>query len=707
MRTKQLLTALVAAAIFGGMGLNAPANAEPTPEPTPTPSATDPAPTEESTPTPTEETTPAPSPEAPDPTDETPAPTDEAPTPEPTDSPAPEETTAAPEPTESAPIDVTPDPTPTAGAEQVVGFFVTYAAPQQDPETVEEAASDSARISGRSVTDVSEKAASSLVVRLDAPVSSEDAIALQADLAAKPGIELVEPIGWVTPNLVPADPYYASAQWNLKTTSAGVGMPQVWDYTRGSQGATVAVIDSGIRPHPDLNVTGGYDFVSNVDHAKDGNGYDADPTDPGWSGAVPEDCDLSLWHGTGVAGVINAQHNSIGIAGVAPLSKLVPVRAMGSCGGNMYDLADAIRWSAGVAVNGVPANPNPARVINLSLGGTVRNSYGVPYCPSYLQQAINAARSKGAALIVAAGNAGQAQLTDSPAICEGVINVAATNEYGQAAYWSDKGSKVTIAAPGQSIPTTSNAGTLGPGADVYAAVSGTSFAAPMVAGIASLVLSREPGLTHDQLASRLYHSGRPISNCSRSSCGGGLINAQTAVRPSFTDVPISNGFFYDIEWLKAQGITNGYPDGRYGVGDKVLREQMALFLYRASGSPYVNVSGCHTFADVPATAEYNRAVCWLKRQGITTGYSPTRYGVGDPVLREQMALFLYRASGSPAVNVSGCHTFADVPATAEYNKAVCWLKQQGITTGYSPTRYGVGDPVLREQMAAFIHRWKT
>lgn len=174
---------------------------------------------------------------------------------------------------------------------------------------------------------------------------------------------------------------------------------------------------------------------------------------------------------------------------------------------------------------------------------------------------------------------------------------------------------------------------------------------------------------------------------------------------TFRDVPYASGFYTDIEWLADSGITTGYGEGVFGVGDPVLREQMAAFLYRNAGSPAVNTSGCHTFADVPAGTEFDRAICWLKQQGITTGYSPTRFGYGDSVLREQMAAFLYRAAGSPAVNTSGCHTFTDVPASSGFNTAICWLRQQGITQGYSPTTYGYGDPVLREQMAAFLHRW--
>lgn len=176
---------------------------------------------------------------------------------------------------------------------------------------------------------------------------------------------------------------------------------------------------------------------------------------------------------------------------------------------------------------------------------------------------------------------------------------------------------------------------------------------------------------------------------------------------SFSDVPADNSFADEIYWLADNGISTGYADGRFGVGDNVLREQMAAFLHRSAGTPAVDATNCHTFADVPAGSGFNDAICWLKQQGITTGYSPTQYGYGDVVLREQMAAFIYRAAGSPAVDVTACHTFADVPAGSGFNDAICWMKQQGITTGYSPTEYGYGDPVLREQMAAFLYRWHS
>lgn len=176
----------------------------------------------------------------------------------------------------------------------------------------------------------------------------------------------------------------------------------------------------------------------------------------------------------------------------------------------------------------------------------------------------------------------------------------------------------------------------------------------------------------------------------------------------FSDVPAGSQFASAIYWLTNRGITTGYADGRFGYGDPVLREQMALFLYRAAGSPPVaNLATCHTFADVPTGSQFSAAICWLKQRGISTGYSSTEFGYGDAVLREQMAAFMYRAAGSPAVNgLATCHAFADVPAGSEFNPAICWLKQQGITTGYSSTEFGYGDVVLREQMAAFIYRWK-
>ena len=232
--------------------------------------------------------------------------------------------------------------------------------------------------------------------------------------------------------------------------------------------------------------------------AADGNGRDADPSDPG-DATVAGQCGAgsgasnSSWHGTHVAGSIAAKTNN-GV-GVAFNAKIVPVRVLGKCGGYPSDIADAIIWASGGAVSGVPANANPARVINMSLGGGGA-------CANTSQNAINSARSRGTVVVVAAGNSNADASGANPANCPGVVAVAATNRSGGRAYYSNYGAVVDVAAPGGDARTagggilsTLNAGTTTPGADSYAFYQGTSMAAPHVAGVAALMLSKTPGLT--------------------------------------------------------------------------------------------------------------------------------------------------------------------------------------------------------------------
>src|SRR5438067_6478188 len=241
---------------------------------------------------------------------------------------------------------------------------------------------------------------------------------------------------------------------------------------------------------------------------------------------MPAQDEASSWHGTHVAGTIAAKaNNGVGVAGVAYGAKIVPARVLGRCGGYTSDIADAIIWSSGGTASGVPANANPARVLNLSLGGSGT-------CDTTTQSAINSARSRGAVVVVAAGNSNVDASTSSPANCAGVISVAATGRSGGKASYSNYGSSVTIAAPGgdsgNGIVSTWNAGTTTPGADNYGYMMGTSMATPHVSGVVALMLAANPNLTPDDVAAKLKSSARAFpAVCS--GCGAGIVNAAAAV----------------------------------------------------------------------------------------------------------------------------------------------------------------------------------
>lgn len=373
------------------------------------------------------------------------------------------------------------------------------------------------------------------ILKVDRLLDRADAARLAADLAAAdPNIEYAEPDRRMQVLLSPNDSRY-NDQWHYFEALGGANLPSAWNLTSGSN-VVVAVIDTGYRPHADLvsNLLPGYDFISDTFTANDGGGRDTDASDPGdWTdfGACGpgSSASASSWHGTHVAGTISAvTNNSAGVAGVAFGAKIVPVRALGKCGGYTSDIADSIVWSAGGSVPGVPANANPARVINMSLGG-----FGA--CDITTQSAINTARGLGAVVVVAAGNESSDASSFNPANCNGVVTVAAVNRSGQRAWYSNFGSLVDLAAPGGDTSTvesdgvlsTLNAGATIPAGDSLAYYQGTSMAAPHVAGVAALVLARNSSLTPDQVETILKSTARTFpSDCA--GCGTGIVDAHAA-----------------------------------------------------------------------------------------------------------------------------------------------------------------------------------
>lgn len=434
-----------------------------------------------------------------------------------------------------------------------------------------------AQLSAATVTGLSANAGVSLslirpmsgdahVMGLPQKISVDQAWELAQRLMNDPAVEYAEPDRWVHPQIAspiaePNDVRYPE-QWHYQGAAispGGANVRAAWNRTTGAAGLTIAVIDTGLRPHEDIasnilngsgRVVPGYDFISSAASANDGDGRDSDPTDPGDAVAYDE-CSTgsaaknSSWHGTHVAGTIGAlSNNGTGVTGINWVSKILPVRVLGKCGGATSDIADAMRWAAGLAVAGVPVNANPARVLNLSLGGT--GGCGFAY-----QNAIDAVTAANAVVIVSAGNSNANASNAFPANCNGVIAVGAVGPTGARAYYSNYGAIVKIAAPGGDMAngpsggvlSTMNAGLTSPGADNYAYYQGTSMAAPHVAGIVSLMLSVNPALTPAQILSLMQLTARPfptgtIRDCTTSLCGPGIIDAAAAVAASD---PVSSG----------------------------------------------------------------------------------------------------------------------------------------------------------------------
>jgi serine protease len=427
-----------------------------------------------------------------------------------------------------------------------------------------------------------------------------------------------DPLFVPTPNASPP----ASGQWYLQTPSstpvmlegnstvdlAATDAVSAWNITTGSTGIVIADIDTGVRfDHPDLLRAGpaslgaafggrllpGYDFVGEDQNpttgadlgtyliANDGDGWDPDPSDPGdWISQADlsnqlfssDTAEPSSWHGTRVVGVYGAlTNNATGVAGMSWGPWILPVRALGKGGGYDSDIIAGIQWAAGMPVSGVPTNPYPADIVNLSLGGTGS-------CPTSYQTALTAVTGLGVLIVAAAGNGGTPGTTapvDAPGNCSvdvpGLIAVAGLRNVGTKVGYSSFGAEVGVSAPAgnciqtsgdclRSIDTTTNAGTTVPDVDAYTNEQnsnlGTSFATPIVAGVAALMRSVNANLTPAQVAARLEGSATafpantgnvPVcpnndassGECScppSGQCGSGMVNALSAVNAALKPI---------------------------------------------------------------------------------------------------------------------------------------------------------------------------
>jgi serine protease len=409
------------------------------------------------------------------------------------------------------------------------------------------------------------------LIKLDRAISLDEARALAAKLSTNTEVESVEPdVLMQAHGFMPNDPGYSGTpgQWHFMTpvgsNIGGADLPPAWDITLGNGTVDVAVLDTGYRPHSDLQaVLPGYDFVSSPAMANDGNGRDADASDPGDAVAANE-CGKgaaaarSSWHGTHVMGIIAAlMNNGLYGTGVAPNVRIVPVRVLGKCGGYTSDIIDGMRWAAGLAVPGVPKNVYPARIINVSLGIS-----GV--CSRAFQTAINDVNAAGAIVVVSNGNGGYSSL-NQPANCAGALAVTAHSIDGDSAAYANLGVQTLISAPGGGCGTLSrncveiysfnglgiyslgNLGASRPSADSYSIKYGTSMAAPHVAGAIALMLSINPSLSRDEVVSLLRASARPFpvgSACllraNSGMCGAGILDVYAALTSIAPTIHISN-----------------------------------------------------------------------------------------------------------------------------------------------------------------------
>lgn len=433
------------------------------------------------------------------------------------------------------------------------------------------------------------------LVRTNRKLTPNEAVELMQQIAADPAVAHVEPdvrmhivkdiaLSTIKPDAVgtstPSDPSF-SYQWHMRpgngtvetigsdTTGyanyGGSNASSAWVNYDGT-GVIVAEIDTGVTSHPDLNLAlanAGYDFIT--DAATSGRAADG-RVSGGWdtgdwtTAAMGCGVSNSSWHGTHVFGNIGEMtNNGVGMSGVAPGSQVLPIRALGHCGGATSDIADAITWASGGTVPGMPANPNPAQIISMSLGGP-----GTCAATDAFGTAIAGAISRGVTVVVAAGNDSADASQYSPSSCPGVIAVSAVGITGKRAFYSNYGKDVTIAGPGGGIYanddpnqgtepnagfvwSTLNSGTTVPANPIYGSMAGTSQATPHVSGVVALMIGAVkaaglPALTPLQIQEALIASARPfpapLAGFPVVSLGAGVVDANAAVQAALNPADV-------------------------------------------------------------------------------------------------------------------------------------------------------------------------
>jgi serine protease len=604
------------------------------------------------------------------------------------------------------------------------------------------------------------------VVFLRETLYGTDVAAALEKLRADPSVAFADVDAWRYAHAVPNDPLFvptatASGQWYMQppntttptSDAAATDAVSAWDITQGSSGTVIADVDSGIRfDHPDLLRAGfggrllpGYDFVGqDLDStnsaplgtfliANDGDGWDPDPSDPGdWIDSTDlmntkvfpsKNCSTqnSSWHGTRVMGVLGAlTNNNAGIAGMTWNPYLLPVRALGKCGGLDSDIIAGIMWSVGQTVfddsgNPVPDNPYPADIINLSLGGTGSS------CPSSYQNLITQLTGMGVLVVASAGN--ESGPVDIPANCPGVLAVAGLRNVGTKVGYSSLGPEVGVGAPAgncvnatqgspclRSIDTTVNEGLTIPAGNGYTdqinSNLGTSFSAPIVSGIAALMRAANANLTPPQLIARIKASATPYPQptgvalcvngstssvecaCTTTTCGAGMVNAFSAVKAALNPiaaVKIPAGFIggtatFDAGGsVAACGATGSVP---LTLVSYAWSKTGAVTINSGAASAQVNVtsSGAGTLNLVVTDSAGNTDTAVVRfTAGGASSTAPPSAGTSAGACVAPMTV----APAAPTVSA------AFSPASVAANASAMLVVTLGNTNGFALTQSGI------------------
>jgi serine protease len=535
-----------------------------------------------------------------------------------------------------------------------------------------------------------------------------------------------------------------------------------WSITTGSSAIVIADVDTGVLfGHPDLLRAGqggrllpGYDFVGEDFNpnspynalgtfliANDGDGWDPDPSDPGdWISSsdinlsnqlfAGDTVSPSSWHGTRVVGILGAiTDNSTGIAGMTWGSWILPVRALGKGGGYDSDIIAGIQWAAGLSVtnpdgSAVPDNPYPADIINLSLGGdttSCSSSDGADY-----KDALTTVTGMGVLVVVSAGNAnGAVELPGNCAtVVPGVMAVAGLRNVGTKVGYSSFGPEVSVSAPAgncvnsagnclRSIDTTTDLGTMGPltGSN-YTYTNelnpnlGTSFAAPIVSGIAALMRSVNGNLTPAQIATRMEATatafppntgnlpvcpmtdtagGTDQCSCPTSGqCGSGMVNALSAVNAALDPIGVitatGNTMFDASGSVAACNFTVASyawsASGGISITNGAAAAQVTVASTGSAGTLTLTVKDSAGHVDNTATVAFTVA-------GVATVNAPSSAGTATTACPTPLTI----APAAPTI------TQAFSPASVGENVASTLTITFSNTNGFALTQSGFTETV--------------
>lgn len=512
------------------------------------------------------------------------------------------------------------------------------------------------------------------LVRTSRKLNQSETDALMAQLAADPAVANVQPdykryavkdfaapaslqttmLAAQSQTFTPNDPDYQTYQWHFFNPIGGADVNNAWNVADGT-GVTVAVIDTGMTQHPDMDYSLatnniGYDFITDsfvsgrtTDDRVPG-GWDLgdwDNTQPYlqecYGSNNPADGEPSSWHGTVVSGeVAELTNNGIGMAGIAYNAKVLPVRVLGHCGGYDSDISDAIEWASGGHIAGVPDLAQPAQVINMSLGGQGKCNASVPE-----YAAIQDAISRGTTVVVAAGNSAEDVSNFTPASCPGVVAVASNGITGKRAFYSNYGKGITISAPGGGIYANDassgqivnngfiwqaiNLGATTPiypadPVQAYGGMAGTSQAAPHVAGTVAMVVGALkaaglPALSPTAMTNVLVKSARAFPVTEDHPVGAGIVDAYAAINLAVGSdnggggqqaIPLTKGTLLSGQNATAGGTlySIAVPAGATTLNLRTLGGSGNVAMYvKAGGAPAANGGNADFASAKPGTSQ--------------------------------------------------------------------------------------------------------